>query len=466
MTDGPNDFLRGHPAGDREPEWPLSQFTPPASRGLRAGQILGLSGLGVVALTGLLGGWPSAAILGSMYLALVLLWHIARGRSWLNLLVPRLGRKKAALLGLPAALALFVAGSLGLPPTAPTAPVTPAPQAVTTTPTPTPTPEPAPSPSAGTPAGPAAEVLATLAIRDTDPELAYDRTTFGQAWADTDRNGCDTRNDVLRRDLLGFQVQPGTQGCVVLSGTLNDRYTGETLPFEMGTATIAVDHVVSLRDAWLSGAHRWTAAERESFANDPLNLLATSHSVNTLKGERDASGWLPPNGAFVCEYVTRQVVVKAKYHLTLTSSEAAGIASALMPCAGQQLPMEAAIPLAPEPITPSAAPASPVPMPLQSGAGSTTQRTTTTSTTTRPVTTTRTSTTTRPPTTTRTSTSAPSKPVDGCVIKGNISSSGERIYHVPGQQFYDVTKIDVSKGERWFCSEQAALDAGWRKSLR
>jgi endonuclease YncB( thermonuclease family) len=53
-----------------------------------------------------------------------------------------------------------------------------------------------------------------------------------------------------------------------------------------------------------------------------------------------------------------------------------------------------------------------------------------------------------------------------CVIKGNISSSGERIYHLPFQHFYSRTKIDESKGERRFCTEQEALDAGWRRSLR
>lgn len=458
MTHGPSDFQRGDSVGDASQQGPLTRFTPRVHRGLRTGQILGLVGLGVVLLTGLLG-WPYAAIFGSMYLALALLWHIVRGRSWLNLFVPGMRRKGAALFGLPGALVMFAAGGLGLPPTVGTSSVT-SEQAMRATPTLTAPPEASPSPSASTPHGPAVDLLATLVIRESDPEQAYDRAAFGQAWADSDRNGCDTRNDILRRDLLGFQVKPGTQGCEVLSGTLNDRYGGEQLLFDAVTATINVDHVVSLRNAWQSGAYAWPVAERESFANDPLNLLATSHSMNTLKGERDASSWLPPNGAFVCEYVTRQVAVKAKYRLTLTAAEAASIAGILMNCPGQPLPLEAAIPLAPEPSATSAAPASTVPVPFQSGAGSTTQRTTTTSTATRPPTTT------KPPTTTRTSSSAPPKPVEECDIKGNISSSGERIYHLPGQQYYDATKIDLSKGERWFCSEQAAVDAGWRKSLR
>lgn len=55
----------------------------------------------------------------------------------------------------------------------------------------------------------------------------------------------------------------------------------------------------------------------------------------------------------------------------------------------------------------------------------------------------------------------------GCNIKGNISyNTGERIYHVPGQEHYAETIITVSKGERWFCSEAAAREAGWRKARR
>jgi endonuclease YncB( thermonuclease family) len=52
-----------------------------------------------------------------------------------------------------------------------------------------------------------------------------------------------------------------------------------------------------------------------------------------------------------------------------------------------------------------------------------------------------------------------------CLIKGNINSKGEHIYHVSGQRYYDRTQIDESKGERWFCSEQEAIAAGWRKAM-
>jgi hypothetical protein len=62
---------------------------------------------------------------------------------------------------------------------------------------------------------------------------------------------------------------------------------------------------------------------------------------------------------------------------------------------------------------------------------------------------------------------AAQKAPDGCPIKGNINRDGERIYHTPwGSQWYDRTRISTSKGERWFCSEREALDAGWRAPLR
>ena len=53
-------------------------------------------------------------------------------------------------------------------------------------------------------------------------------------------------------------------------------------------------------------------------------------------------------------------------------------------------------------------------------------------------------------------------PANGCKIKGNINSKGEKIYHVPGGQYYESTQIDLPQGERWFCNERQAKDAGWR----
>jgi hypothetical protein len=145
----------------------------------------------------------------------------------------------------------------------------------------------------------------------------YARTKFGQAWADTDRNGCDTRNDVLRRDLRSYAVEAGTRGCLVLRGTLRDTYTTKTISFVRGpqSARVQVDHVVALADAWAKGAQQWPAGKRVAFANDGLNLLAVDGPTNQRKGAGDAATWLPPAKGYRCAYVARQVSVKRRYEL-------------------------------------------------------------------------------------------------------------------------------------------------------
>ncbi len=165
--------------------------------------------------------------------------------------------------------------------------------------------------------------------------------SYGPAWKDVDRNGCDTRNDVLRRDLRDVELKPGTHGCVVLSGVLLDPYSGEQIDFVRGSGTSArvqVDHVVALADAWQKGAQQWTTAQREAFANDPLELLATSGPVNQAKGDGDAATWLPPQQGFRCAYVARQVAVKARYHLSVTPAEKNAIDHVLQSCSGQPRP--------------------------------------------------------------------------------------------------------------------------------
>jgi hypothetical protein len=167
-------------------------------------------------------------------------------------------------------------------------------------------------------------LLAGLAVKGRAPRTGYRRDLFGRGWVDVDRNGCDTRNDVLRRDLRDPVVRPGTNGCVVDRGELLDPYTGETIAFVKGNTTstlVQIDHVVALSDAWQKGAQAWTTEQRTRFANDPENLLAVSQRANQAKKDGDAATWLPPNKAFRCEYVTRQVRIKATYGLWVTPAE-------------------------------------------------------------------------------------------------------------------------------------------------
>lgn len=166
--------------------------------------------------------------------------------------------------------------------------------------------------------------LATLQVKGRAPKTGYERSNFGSGWKDPDRNGCDARNDILRRDLTAVVARPGTQGCVITSGILNDPYTGSFIDFVRGQGTsnaVQIDHVVALSDAWQKGAQQLGPDERVALANDPLNLLAVDGPTNASKGDGDAATWLPPRKSFRCAYVARQTAVKAKYGLWTTRAE-------------------------------------------------------------------------------------------------------------------------------------------------
>lgn len=167
----------------------------------------------------------------------------------------------------------------------------------------------------------ARQALATLQIKGRAPKDGYSRDQFGQRWKDIDRNGCDQRNDVLARDLQNVDA-PG--GCKVLSGVLQDPFTGQTINFVRGQGTsemVQIDHVVAMADAWQKGAQDWTPERREEFGNDMENLLAVDGPQNQKKGAGDAATWLPPNKNFRCQYVSIQIHVKAKYGLWVTPAE-------------------------------------------------------------------------------------------------------------------------------------------------
>ena len=256
-------------------------------------------------------------------------------------------------------LAREVAGDVGMPasssapagqPAAPAAgQVTPAPQpASNPAPGPDPGGVPAPGPSGGAPGAPGADPLVEparaaldqLEVKGRAPRTGYDRDLFGQAWSDDvavefGRNGCDTRNDILRRDLQEITTKPGTRDCVVLSGVLYGPYTGERIEFVRGQGTssaVQIDHVVALSDAWQKGAQQLTPGQRRDLANDPLNLLAVSGPTNQSKGAGDAATWLPPRREFRCSYVSRQVLVKERYGLWVTQAERDAIERILAGC--------------------------------------------------------------------------------------------------------------------------------------
>jgi hypothetical protein len=202
------------------------------------------------------------------------------------------------------------------------------------------------APAGAVPTGDAATALGTLAVKGRAPKTGYDRDEFGPSWADIDRNGCDQRNDVLARDMTDETFKPGTHDCVVLTGRLADPYTGRDIAFTRGqdtSADVQIDHVVALSDAWQKGAQQLDAETRKMFGNDPLNLMAADGPTNGAKSDSDAATWLPPNRQFRCDYVARQVAVKAKYRLWVTAAERDAIAGVLAGCPGHPLPTDPAV---------------------------------------------------------------------------------------------------------------------------
>lgn len=221
---------------------------------------------------------------------------------------------------------------------------------IDTPPPPAPAPEPAPPADVAPPAppeppadplvAPARAALPQLDVKGRAPRTGYDRDLFGQSWsddvaADFGRNGCDTRNDILERDLRELTYRPGTDECVVLTGVLEGPYTGDRIDFERGRDTsteVQIDHVVALSDAWQKGAQQMAEQHMQEFANDPLNLLAVAGWANQQKSDGDAATWLPPRHDSRCGYVSRQVLVKERYELWVTSAERDAIERILAGC--------------------------------------------------------------------------------------------------------------------------------------
>ncbi|MCU1436129.1 MAG: calcium-binding protein [Pseudarthrobacter sp.] len=343
------------------------------------------------------GGFGGALVFLAIAAALTGLYVLATGRrswAWLP------AKRSSGAIALAVSFALFIGGAASLPRTganeleAASSDWNAAPSTGTASASPEGSPTPSSAPTAqatGAPLDPdtvyalangasatapkpqpayatkAIDLLATLPIKGRAPKTGYDRALFGQAWMDVDRNGCDTRNDMLKRDLTGI-TYTNSVACKVQSGTLADPYTGTTISFLRGSATssaVQIDHVVALSDAWQKGAQQLTTEQRTAFANDPLNLQSTDGPTNIKKGDGDAATWLPPNKGFRCEYVARQISVKATYSLWVTQAEHDAMARILADCAGQLAPTHEQAPVvaAPAP-APAVAPAQVPPAPV------------------------------------------------------------------------------------------------------
>jgi hypothetical protein len=201
-----------------------------------------------------------------------------------------------------------------------------------------------PAPVAEDPQGvsESAEALASvelekLEIKEHQTVSDYARSEFGSGWSSW--QSCDTRQKILARDLTDITYDE--DNCTVLTGVLNDPYTGKTIEFTRGTGTstaIQIDHVVALSNAWRTGASYWDKAQRVALANDDLELLAVDGPANNQKSDADVANWLPSNTGFQCQYVARQIAVKVKYVLWVTEDEYQAMKNVLNTCPDQRLP--------------------------------------------------------------------------------------------------------------------------------
>jgi hypothetical protein len=169
----------------------------------------------------------------------------------------------------------------------------------------------------------------------------YRRAAFGESWTDDNNapgghNGCDTRNDILDRDLVD-KTYVSISRCpnAVATGTLHDPYTSETIFLVRGNQTgaaVQIDHLVPLAYAWDEGARNWTDEMRVRFANDPANLLAVNGPVNEDKGDGEPAVWMPPNRAFWCQYAVQFVAVLRGYALPVDAPSATVLRDAATTC--------------------------------------------------------------------------------------------------------------------------------------
>ena len=213
----------------------------------------------------------------------------------------------------------------------PTTPNSPAP--ITTTPTtpvatsPTPTTQP-PTTQPQTTQPPAPSDPVGLRI---EPEYVggYDRDLFAD-WYDADRNGCNTRKEVLIAESLD-PVQIGS-GCTITGGRWFSIYDNvETTD----SSKFDIDHMVPLSEAWGSGAWNWNADQRKHFANDldqPFFLIAVTASSNRSKSDRDPAEWMPPNSGYHCEYVRVWIEIKRAWDLSVDQAEHNYLAQKLASC--------------------------------------------------------------------------------------------------------------------------------------
>ena len=159
----------------------------------------------------------------------------------------------------------------------------------------------------------------------------YDRiVNFGRWINDPSDETCyNTRAVVLMRDSVKPVVYKDTDKCVVATGRWNDPYTGKVFK---ATEDIQIDHVVPLKNAFISGAYAWSFRARCLYANylgEEFHLMSVNGSENMKKGDKSPERYMPPNKAHACTYLKHWLSIKFLWGLKMTVSEADGITALL-----------------------------------------------------------------------------------------------------------------------------------------
>ncbi|MFE3205688.1 HNH endonuclease family protein [Embleya sp. NPDC059237] len=176
----------------------------------------------------------------------------------------------------------------------------------------------------GTVTAPLSSLIAALPVHAEGSRDGYGREQF-KHWIDADRDGCDTRAEVL---LAEATVQPEvTRRCTITANT-GQWWSWYDETTQTDKFDVDIDHMVPLGEAWDSGAAAWTAAERQAYANDlddERSLAAVHDSTNQSKADRDPAQWMPPAASATCRYLTDWVVVKTRWGLSVDTAELAAL---------------------------------------------------------------------------------------------------------------------------------------------
>jgi hypothetical protein len=222
-------------------------------------------------------------------------------------------------------------------------------------------------------------ILSTIKV-ENEYKTGYRRSLFTH-WSDLDGNGCDTREEVLKRDSTSRpQVDP--YRCYVVAGDWYSVYDGAKLN---DRGDVDIDHVVALKEAWDSGAWAWSESQRKAYANDLTDrrtLVAVRDRVNASKSDKDPSNWMPPLRSYWCPYLGDWISVKARWGLSMDQSEFGRIKNLLnSECSGLTIAGWSAAPVATTTVTVPASTAPTSTAPTSVASTSTTPKTATSNTT-------------------------------------------------------------------------------------